>query len=145
MKALFLHADYFAYQCIKNEKVNALQLEPCYDRAKNVFFDCLVIKICFCNGTSENTLTQLKDEILKFSNNLKCREIVLFPFSHFDSKLLPFKEAKNYYTQLPIMFQNIAQDKTINSHFVPFGFDKEFVLHIKGHPLNVAWREFKEA
>ena len=132
MKLLFIHSDYIEYEikdkAIKNpEKISE-------DKKKDRLDEALVVFIAVENTDEkdrEDILQQAEAEIKKVTNNLKIKNIMLYPYAHLSSDLAPPKSAEETLKKLEEM---LSRDFTVKRS--PFGWYKSFRLSCKGHPLS---------
>jgi len=136
MKLLLIHSDFIEYEvkdkAIKNpeeikEKTGRL------DEALTVF--TAVEKI------DEKSPTQaVKDavsEIMKTAEQLKVRNIMLYPYAHLSSNLANPKKAQEILVEIEYELRN----ENFNVKRSPFGWYKAFKISCKGHPLSELSRE----
>ena len=136
MKLLLIHSDYIEYEvkdkAIKNpeeikEKTDKL------DEALTVF--TAVEKI------DEKSPTQaVKDavsEITKTADQLKVKNIMLYPYAHLSSNLASPKKAQEILVEIEYKLRN----ENFNVKRSPFGWYKAFKISCKGHPLSELSRE----
>ncbi len=105
------------------------------------FTDVLAAFVCVEAGDTAETLSAARGEILRRSEDIKRREIVVVPFAHLSNRLMvrPRGRAQQMIGMLADMLEQDGVRVTTNS----FGFHKEFELHYvaKGYPGSVAFRD----
>ena len=127
MKILQLHSDFIEYKPVKKEieaaedaKTDAVRID-----------DALVLLVSAEEGDDNSVLNravaELKDSIAK----LKVTKVVIYPYAHLSSKLAHPNNALKLLKQ----FESLCVEQGINVHRAPFGWNKEFAIKVKGHPL----------
>jgi len=135
MHILTIHSDY-----IKVEP-QAKALESGYDQDAQPFNaeDALVVFISVEKGDEFNEIKIVENttkEILSIYNQVKAKEIVIYPYSHLSSNLAPAYPSNKILNALVEKIKEIAPVKK-----APFGYYKAFELRCKGHPLSELSRE----
>jgi threonyl-tRNA synthetase len=85
---------------------------------------------------SNESVEELVNSVIKISEDVNAKNIVLYPYAHLSSNLGS--------PSLAIEIINKAKDKLSKDYNVisaPFGYYKEFELKVKGHPLSELSRE----
>ncbi len=136
MKLLLIHSDFIEYE-VKDKAIphpeETKAIKDRLDEALTVFI--AVEKI------DENSPTQAVEEackeIVKTAEQLKVKNIMLYPYAHLSSDLASAKAGKEILIQL--------EQEVIKHPFTvkrsPFGWYKSFTLSCKGHPLSELSRE----
>ena len=93
--------------------------------------NCLCIFIAFEEGDSEELIPDLMKNIKEISEQIKCDKIVLYPWVHITNKPCSPKQAKEL---LEKVYENLKNQFEVVKK-APFGWYKEFRIHVKGHPL----------
>ena len=127
MKILQLHSDFIEYKPVKKEIEAAEDAKTDTVRIE----DALVLLISVEEGDDISVLNravaELKDSIAK----LKATRVVIYPYAHLSSKLAHPNNALKLLKQL----ESLCVDQGMNLHRAPFGWNKEFAIKVKGHPL----------
>jgi len=99
--------------------------------------DLVVLFTCVEEGDNETVAKRAIDEIKDALQKLKANKILIYPYAHLSNNLA--KPA----TALTILrnMEKYAKDAGIETYRSPFGWNKEFTLSIKGHPLAEQLRE----
>jgi threonyl-tRNA synthetase len=71
------------------------------------------------------------DEVQAFLKNLKVNRILIYPYAHLSSNLAKPAEALKVVKAM----ESHAKEKDIETYRAPFGWNKQFTISIKGHPL----------
>ncbi len=139
MNVLFIHSDKLNYRAGEKTKF-AAPLAPKEKSAK--LKNCLVCFMSFAeedDANPEGTAENLAKEIASVAQNLKEKNIVLYPYVH----LLFGKKPSRPETARKIM--EIAEQKLTKEKYKvvksPFGYYKAFEIACKGHPLSELSRE----
>lgn len=104
------------------------------------FTDVLVAFTCVENGDTAETMAAGGAEILRLSEQIGRREVVVVPFAHLSSDLMADSElAQGLINVLAEDLDGLGMKVTTNS----FGYHKQFELHYvaKGYPGSVAFRD----
>jgi threonyl-tRNA synthetase len=138
MRALILHADKFATKIVEESK-RPKGISPENRKSNSEKMEkCLVVFFCVENGDSEKQVNEIYKEILKTAEEVKTKNLMISPFVHLSNKIAKPDVAKRLYEKL--------MDKFIGSNFIVksshFGYHKNLLLNIKGHPGSFRYREF---
>ena len=138
MRALILHANNFATKVIEESNwPNGIEPEEKKSEEEKME-QCLVCFFCVEKGDKERQLNELFDEIIKASEEVKTKNLMISPFVHLSNNIAEPEIAKKMYEELMDKFSNT--DYTIKSSH--FGYHKSLLLDIKGHPGSFRYREF---
>ena len=135
MKTLNLHCDYIKFKALKKA------LKPIDEIAPNQKLDgeskeCLVVLIAIEKGDSKSTVPKLTEDIKKIANEVKTKNIVLYPYAHLSSNL------SSPETAIKLLNETASKLNPLKVIQAPFGYYKTFELKVKGHPLSELSREF---
>ncbi len=137
MKILAVHADYIEYQATKKALKSAeANIKEEMERVE----ECLVIFTSVekrDEGHREIVLEQYQQEVDKVADQVKPKNIVVYPYAHLSSSLASPQYAEE--------FLKAAEKKLsvkYNVYRAPFGWYKAFTIKSKGHPLSELSREF---
>ena len=138
MRSLILHADKFATEVIE-ESTWPKGIDPEKRKSDSEEMKkCLVIFFCVEEGDSEKQVNAIYDEILKTADEIKTKNLMISPFVHLSNKIAKPEVAKQLY--------ELLMDKFVGSDFVVksshFGYHKNLLLDIKGHPGSFRYRQF---
>jgi len=91
----------------------------------------------------DNTAVAKKaiDEVYTFLEKLKVKKILIYPYAHLSSNLAKPSEA----LKIVKAMEAHAKDKGLETYRAPFGWNKQFTIAIKGHPLAEQSRVFLPA
>ena len=138
MKTLNLHCDYIKFKALKPALKSIEELSPNQEK-EGESKDCLVVMTAVEKGdNSKESVEKLVEDIKNISEQVKTKNIVLYPYAHLSSNLGK--------PELAIEILKEAKKKLSEDFKVvcaPFGYYKEFELKVKGHPLSELSREIK--
>ncbi|MEM3785909.1 MAG: threonine--tRNA ligase [Nitrososphaeria archaeon] len=127
MKILQLHADYIEFRLIKKEIDAAEDCELKEFKYDNI----LVLFTSVEEGDNESVVLKAVEDVKNSLNQLGVNRLLIYPFAHLSSNLAnPFEAFK----VLKFM-EEYAKGAGIETYRAPFGWNKQFTLSIKGHPL----------
>ncbi len=139
MKIISLHCDYITFKPLKKALKEPEELSE--ERKKEIKVnECLVILTSVEKTDSINLVNELVKNIEDISNQVKTKNIVLYPYAHLSSQLGNPKLALEILEKTEIELSK-AKYKVTRA---PFGYYKEFELKVKGHPLSELSREIGE-
>jgi threonyl-tRNA synthetase len=131
MKLLLIHSDYIEYE-VKNKAIKTPEeiekKTDRFDEALTVFTAIEKIDADSSDQAIKNAIT----EITKTAEQLKVKNIMLYPYAHLSSNLASPKQAQN----LLIELEYELRQKDFNVKRSPFGWYKAFKISCKGHPLS---------
>ncbi len=135
MKILSLHCDYIKFKPLKKALRKIEELEE-KDKKEKEVKDALVILTAVEKG--DDAANGLIKNIKEIAEQVKAKNIVLYPYAHLSSELASPEIAVKVLREA---------EKGLNKDFdvvrAPFGYYKEFELKVKGHPLSELSREIK--
>lgn len=100
--------------------------------------DCIVILVTVEEGDkAEKVSLKLSKEVVKMSEEVKHKNVVLLPFAHLSNNLAKAKEGIKV---LDLIEEKLK--KKVNVKRAHFGSHKSLLLDIYGHPGNARYREF---
>ncbi len=137
MRILLLHSTFIEYTPKKRALNSAPDAEV--DKAERVE-NCLV---AFCATEKKDEQDPDKkaeicaDEIKKMIEQIGVEKVVLYPYVHLTSSPSNPNAAQDILKKVKLILS-----KDFNVWSSPFGWYKEFNIHVKGHPLAELSREF---
>ena len=140
MRLLLIHASRFWWRIREPARGLAVKDEPEPEEA-----DLKDVVVCFTaveegDGASRTELVgKAKEEVLKFTERIGCKRVVIYPYAHLSTELAKPEVA------LVVLraFEEALRAEGLEVIRSPFGYYKEFLLHCKGHPLSEAFREIR--
>lgn len=127
MRILQLHSDFIEYKPIKKEVAMAEEAETKISRLE----DLVVLFTSVEEGDDEAVAKRAVDEVKAALEKLGAKRILIYPYAHLSSNLA---KPSNALRILKVM-EKYAKEVGIETHRTPFGWNKQFSLSIKGHPL----------
>ena len=127
MRILQLHSDFIEYKPIKKEVAMAEEAEKKTSRLE----DLVVLFTSVEEGDDEAVAKRAVDEVKVALEKLGAKRILIYPYAHLSSNLA---KPSNALRILKVM-EKYAKEAGIETHRTPFGWNKQFSLSIKGHPL----------
>jgi threonyl-tRNA synthetase len=99
---------------------------------KPVHLDELVVLFTAVEDGDNKTVAQKAvDEAQAFLEKLKTNRILIYPYAHLSSNLAKPSEA----LKIVKTMEAYAREKGIETYRAPFGWNKQFTIAVKGHPL----------
>lgn len=136
MKILQLHTDYIEFRLIKKEIDAAEDCEVKEFKYDNI----LVLFTSVEDGDDERVVLKAVEDVKTSLNQLGVNRVLIYPFAHLSSNLANPFEA---YKVLKFM-EEYAKGAGIETYRAPFGWNKQFTLSIKGHPLAEQFRSISK-
>ncbi len=137
MKILLLHSDFIEFE--PREKAIKQAEEA---GAKQRVDECLVI-LTAVEASDENNPEQasrnLAEEIKKVAEDVRAKNIVLYPYAHLSKELASPGTALTVFKEAEKILR-----KDFSVVRAPFGWYKKFSVSVKGHPLAELSREIGE-
>ena len=136
MKLLLIHSDYIEYEVKEKAIPHPEEIKTKKDR-----LDEALVAFIAVEKVDEQSPTQAVEEatkeIIKTAEQLKVKNIMLYPYAHLSSTLASAKVGKDILVSL---------EKEVKKHKFtvkrsPFGWYKAFTISCKGHPLSELSRE----
>ena len=140
MKFLSLHVDYIKFRPLKKALKSIGDLSE-KEKKGGSSKDALVILTSVEKSDSnvEKIVKEFVENIKDIANQVKAKNIVLYPYAHLSSSLAS--------PELAVEVLDAAE-KRLKKLFkvvrAPFGYYKEFEMKVKGHPLSELSREIGE-
>jgi threonyl-tRNA synthetase len=136
MKLLLIHSDYIEYE-IKEKAIK----NPEETRIRNDRFEEALTAFTAIEKIDEKSprqvVLQAIEEIEKIAEQLKLKNIMLYPYAHLSSSLASPKKAQEILIEIEYELKN----RNFNVKRSPFGWYKSFKISCKGHPLSELSRE----
>lgn len=136
MKVLQLHTDFIEFRLVKKEIDAAEDCELKEFKYNNI----LVLFTSVEEGDDESVVLKAIEDVKSSLNQLGLNRILIYPFAHLSSSLANPFEA---YKVLKFM-EDSAKGAGIETYRAPFGWNKQFSLSIKGHPLAEQFRSISK-
>ncbi len=127
MRILQLHSNFIEYKPIQKEIALAEESEKKEKRLEEL----VVLFTAVEAGDNEAVAKRAIDEVQEFLGKLKVNRILIYPYAHLSSNLAkPANALKTVKTM-----ETYAKEKGLETYRAPFGWNKQFTISIKGHPL----------
>jgi threonyl-tRNA synthetase len=134
MRILQLHSNFIEYKPIQKEIAIAEEAEK-----KPVRYEEIVVLFTAVEEGDDGAVAQNAiNEVQAFLKNIKVNRILIYPYAHLSSNLAKPAEA----LKIVKTMETHAKDKDIETYRAPFGWNKQFTVSIKGHPLAEQFRVF---
>jgi threonyl-tRNA synthetase len=133
MRILQLHSNFIVYKPVQKEIAIAEEAEKKENRLEEV----VVLFTAVEKGDSEAVGRKAIDEVETFLGKLKVNRILIYPYAHLSSDLAGPADALKIVKAMEVY----ARERGIETHRAPFGWNKQFTISIKGHPLAEQSRE----
>ena len=127
MRILQLHSNFIEYKPIKKEITEAEEAE----KRKRRIEEIVVLFTAVEEGDNEAAARRAIDEVQTFLKKLKANRILIYPYAHLSSNLAKPVEA----LRIVKAMEAHAKKKGIETYRVPFCWNKQLTISIKGHPL----------
>jgi threonyl-tRNA synthetase len=127
MRILQLHSNFITYKPVEKEIPQAEEAEKNEVKVDEV----VVLFTAVEEGDNTQMAQKAVNDVRAFLGKLKVNKILIYPFAHLSSNLSKPSEA---FTVIKEM-EAFAKQKGIETYRAPFGWNKQFTVSIKGHPL----------
>jgi threonyl-tRNA synthetase len=136
MRLLLIHSDYIEYEVKDKAIKNPEEIDKKNDRFEEALTTFTAVEKIDEKAPRQAVLDAAK-EIIKMAEQLKVKNIMLYPYAHLSSDLASPKAAKEILIEIEYELKN----KNFNVKRSPFGWYKAFKISCKGHPLSELSRE----
>lgn len=137
MRILQLHSNFIEYIPIQKEIALAEKAEKKMNRLEEI----VVLFTAVEEGDDISVAKKAIEEVQVFLEKLKANRILIYPYAHLSSNLAPPSEA----LKIVKTMESYAKERGIETYRAPFGWNKQFTVSIKGHPLAEQSRVFLPA
>ena len=127
MRILQLHSNFIVFKPVEKEINIAEEAEKVENRVEEV----VVLFTAIEEGDNSALAQKAIDDARAFLGKLKVNRILIYPFAHLSSNLSQPSEALKIIKDM----EAYAKSKSIETFRAPFGWNKQFTISIKGHPL----------
>jgi threonyl-tRNA synthetase len=127
MRILQLHSNFIVFKPIQKEISIAEEAEEKENRVEEV----VVLFTAIEEGDNTQTGRKAIDDVRAFLGKQKTNRVLIYPFAHLSSKLSQPSEALKIIKDM----EAYSKEKGIETYRAPFGWNKQFTISIKGHPL----------
>jgi threonyl-tRNA synthetase len=127
LRILQLHSNFIVFKPVEKEISIAEEAEKVENRVEEV----LVLFTAVEEGDNSALAQKAIDDARAFLGKLKVNRILIYPFAHLSSNLSQPSTALKIIKDM----EAYAKSKGIETFRAPFGWNKQFTISIKGHPL----------
>ncbi|MCW3983460.1 MAG: threonine--tRNA ligase [Candidatus Bathyarchaeota archaeon] len=127
MRILQLHSNFIVFKPIEKEINIAEEASKEETRIEEV----VVLFVAVEEGDSSALAQKAIDDARAFLGKLKVNRVLIYPFAHLSSNLSQPSQALAIIKDMEVY----AKSKGIETFRAPFGWNKQFTISIKGHPL----------
>ncbi|MEM4733988.1 MAG: threonyl-tRNA synthetase editing domain-containing protein, partial [Candidatus Bathyarchaeia archaeon] len=127
MRILQLHSNFIVFKPIEKEIAMAEEASKEENRIEEV----VVLFTAVEEGDDAALAQKAIDDVAAFLAKLKVNRILIYPFAHLSSNLANPSEALKVIKAM----EAYAKKKGIETYRAPFGWNKQFTISIKAHPL----------
>jgi threonyl-tRNA synthetase len=134
MRILQLHSDFIEFLPIQKEVSEAEES----DRQLQRYEDIVVVFTAIEKEDTDSVAQEAIDSIKSFLDKLKVTRLLIYPYAHLSSNLASPYTARKLIETL----ENYARSTGLYVVRAPFGWNKQFTISVKGHPLAEQARTF---
>jgi threonyl-tRNA synthetase len=127
MRILQLHSNFIVFKPVEKEISIAEEAEKVENRVEEV----VVLFTAIEEGDNSVMAQKAINDVRAFLGKLKVNRILIYPFAHLSSNLSQPSQALAIIKDM----EAYAKEKGIETYRAPFGWNKQFTISIKGHPL----------
>jgi threonyl-tRNA synthetase len=127
MRILQLHSNFIVFKPVEKE----INLAEEAEKKENRIEEVVVLFTAIEEGDNTAMAQKAIDDVRAFLGKLKVNRILIYPFAHLSSNLSKPSEALKVIKDM----EAYAKQKGIETYRAPFGWNKQFTISIKGHPL----------
>jgi len=127
MRILQLHSNFIVFTPVAKEIAIAEEAEKKENRVEEV----VVLFTAVEEGDDAALAQKAIDDVHAFLQKLKVNRILIYPYAHLSRNLARPAEA----LKLLKAMEAYAKQEGIETYRAPFGWNKQFTVSIKGHPL----------
>jgi len=127
MRILQLHSNSVVFTPVEKEISMAEEAEKKENRIEEVVLLLTAVE----EGDDEAVSQKAVDDVRAFLGKLKVNRILIYPYAHLSSNLAKPAEALKVLKAM----EAYAKEKGVETYRAPFGWNKQFAVSVKGHPL----------
>jgi threonyl-tRNA synthetase len=136
MKLLLIHSDFIEYEVKDKAIKNPEETEVKGDRLEEALTAFTAIEKVD-EKSSKKAVSRAVNEIISTAEQLKVKNIMLYPYAHLSSDLANPKKAQ----EILVEIEYELKQHNFNVKRSPFGWYKAFRISCKGHPLSELSKE----
>jgi threonyl-tRNA synthetase len=122
-----MHSNYITYVPVEKEISMAEEAEKKENRVEEV----VVLFTAVEEGDTPALAQKAINDVRAFLGKQKTNRVLIYPFAHLSSTLSNPGDALKIIRAM----EDYAKEKGIETYRAPFGWNKQFTISIKGHPL----------
>lgn len=134
MRILQLHSNYVVFTPVEKE----ISMAEEADKKENRIEEVVLLLTAVEEGDNEAVAQKAINDVRAFLGKLKVNRILIYPYAHLSSELAKPTEALKVLKAM----ENYAKEKGIETYRAPFGWNKQFDVSVKGHPLAEQSRQY---
>ena len=127
MRILQLHSNFIVFKPLEKE----IEIAEEAKKEENRIEEALVLFIAIEEGDNSALAEKAIDDTRAFLGKLGANRTLIYPFAHLSSNLSKPTEA----LKIICAMEAYAKNKGVETYRAPFGWNKQFTISIKGHPL----------
>jgi threonyl-tRNA synthetase len=135
MRILQQHVDFIEYLPIEKEIKAAEKAEKKQVRLEEIVVLFTAVEEGDTESLAKNAIEQIKESL----KELKANRILIYPYAHLSPNLAKPSEALEIIKKM----EQFAREAGLEVYRAPFGWNKQFHLKIKAHPLAEQLKVFK--
>jgi threonyl-tRNA synthetase len=136
MKLLLIHSDFIEYEVKEKAISHPEEIKTTKDRLDEALTVFIAVEK-IDEKSPALAVEEATKEIIKTAEQLKVKNIMLYPYAHLSSDLASAKAGKDVLIQL----EEEVKKHRFTVKRSPFGWYKAFTISCKGHPLSELSRE----
>jgi len=137
MRILQMHSNFITYTPVEKE----IQMAEEAEKKENRIEEVVVLFTAIEQGDTPQLAQKAIDDLRAFLGKQKVNRILIYPFAHLSSNLSNPGDALKIIKDM----EGYAKSKGIETYRAPFGWNKQFTISIKGHPLAETARTYTAA
>lgn len=127
MRILQMHSNYITYIPVEKE----IQIAEEAEKKENRMEEVVVLFTAVEEGDTNQLAIKAIDDVRAFLSKQKTNRVLIYPFAHLSNKLSNPGDALKVIKAM----EAYAKAKGVETFRAPFGWNKQFTISIKGHPL----------
>jgi len=137
MRILQLHSNFLEYEPVRKEIASAEEAE----KRKVRFDEVVVLFTSVEKGDNSAVAEKAMEDTKKYLDQIGPNRIFIYPYAHLSTDLAQPAQALRVLKEM----EKYAKEMGIETYRAPFGWNKQFTISIKGHPLAEQSRSYSAA
>ncbi len=134
MRILQMHSNFISYTPVEKE----IQMAEDAEKKEHRIEEVVVLFTAIEAGDTNQLAIKAVDDVRAFLSKQKTNRILIYPFAHLSSNLSNPGDALKVIKAM----ETYAKAKGVETFRAPFGWNKQFTISIKGHPLAETARSY---